>query len=371
MFFYIIPYRDPEEVHTRIQTIFSKEELPLVPLLHRFFEEIQHGYIDTDYSEYSTKETLAIAVDTYHISTIAIQEVKDETVYNGEYDVRFLLDRLRYFDFCLEALSTQQEILLSTEILYENDVHTDDINFLVDGVERFLFEFCTQEMIDDEEGDEVFFEEEGFAYKQFDSGVSIPYTLIIPSPIQQESDIIGVFFEWTKSIGIDMSHKQVRLAKEEEFKQRPLLDGLIKQQAEDPESLFYIPAQFVFLDKRTLPAFDEFVAQLKNETAETIACVLERFSDAYIVDVLRKLPEKKEKIIHRFIQIPSTTLEERIRFITLFEQEFDLSYVEERMASLRALDCVQQPDQTDPQSQYIEYTAWQTLLARRNQKTEA
>lgn len=359
MFIYSIPYFKEETKKALVHTIYSTHELKLIPLLKQFFSEIHHGYLDEDYNAYSDEKCLKIAYETYGIINVSIQEIRDE-IFSGMYYVEDAYHYFMHFSFCINALKNQSEILLTSHILYEREVDSDDVHFLVDGVEIFLFDFYTPE--ENEVDDIDLPKEEFYSYKTFDDGIVHLNTIEIQKPLQKEEELIDVFFQFSKQIELDVSGKTVRLATSDEIKKQPLFDKLLKQIDEDDDFLFSIPMHLAFPLSGEIPPQDQLIELLKVESEETIACVLDGFSDEYILGVLEKLPEKRESIIQRFIQIPSATFKERFRFIHLFKDEYDLDFVKERIEYLKTLDCVKNPDKEDPHSKYIEFLAWEKLL---------
>lgn len=362
MFIYSVPYYDQKEELVRNRTFFSKEPYTVIALLKEFFGEMYYSYLDEDYNTYSEQKVLTIAVEHYKIDTISIQELKNDVIYDGMFYVKQLYRSLLHLDFCINEINNQKEIILSSHIAYKNEVTEDDIHFLVNGKELFLFDFYTKET---EEINHVLLEEELTIMKYVEPGIDVLDCIEIEKPLKSKEEIIGVFVQWAKKLGVNLTGKKIRMAEEIDFTSRPLFDQLKKQKEEDSERQFVIPSNLFFLSKEDVPPITELIDLLKNETPQTIACVLDEFSDQYIMNVLSFLPEKKEEIIHSFLQIPSTTLNERIRFVSLFFNEFNLETVKKRIQYLQELECVKNPIEDDPYSQYLEFLALQSVLEKK------
>lgn len=371
MYIYHIPYLPKkDDAHCLIHTIFSDKVLLLVPLLKKFLIEIRHSYIDEDYGGYSNAMILEIAADVYYIEHIKIQNIEqNHKMKVGSFLVKHQFRRLKHFHVMFEYMEKQKEIILSTEIDYTSStegVNVDYINICHNGVERFLFSFSDG----DQRGDWKY---EGRDYETvlFEDGLSIPDEFEIKKPLMSKEQILDVFAEWTKMIGMDLTGKTVRMANNEDFIRRPLLDELEDSIKQDPDHVFAIPSQYLFFFQKDVPSAEQLIEDLNNEMPGTIACVIDDFKDETMMNILDGIDsEKRNEVIQLLPQIPTKTFTEIKRFMDLFE--YDVDFVKQRMSSIKRefgddfdLDIKKKDGTKSEKDRVAEYEAWQYYIQKR------
>lgn len=358
MYIYNIPYIEDDSLYTEV--IYSNEKKDIAELLVEFLDTIQHGYLDDNFEEEPLDFLLDVAVNDYHMAHITIHYIKENgEVVTGMYAVK---DIYHSYEHCLDTLDylkTVDEIILSTEIHYDKDIHSDWVNFLWDGIETHLFSYATIEAKKENEA-----EKEEEIYSDF----ALPNELYIDKPLQNEEQLVDLFKQWATALGIDITHKKIRLAEEKDYQKRPRLENLERTVQRLKEEPYTIPMHLAFLEKKEVPTFEQMVEYLKKESPETIACVLEKFSDNYIIRVLQAL-EDEDKLIEvaqKFPSVPTLTFEERRRFFDIFEYEesFALSRIkvlQSRYSNFQQV--VLKPDKnTQEQDDTNEYLAWEWML---------
>ncbi len=267
-------------------------------------------------------------------------------------------------------MQKQEEIILSTLIDYSfsaEGVITDEINICHNGVERFLFYFSDGEKCGD-------WEYEGNDYETvlFEDGISIPDELKIKKPLMRNEQILDIFKEWAKLIGIDLTGKIVRMANHEDFKRRPFLGELEDSIKQDPDHIFSIPSELLFFFQKNIPSTEQLIGDLHNEMPGTIACVIDDFKDETMIKILDGIDsEKTKKVIQLLPQIPMKTYSERKRYMDLFE--YDADFIKQRMSSLLSefgecldLDNKKKDGTRREKDRVAEYEAWQYYIKKRN-----
>lgn len=334
LFIYTVPYFDKEKNTTHIASFHSDELLMLIPCLNQFLDYVSHGYLDEDYNSYSDIETLKIAVEEYSIGEILVQEiVSQDLVDHSSFYVRDLYYQLTYYQDMFHYIKSTNEILLSTEISYSHDVYEDDINILVNGHETSLF---SMDYISEDDTEEDYVlpateKEKHYRYKYFETGIELPDFFVITHPLKSKEEIVSVFIEWAKKHNLDLSGKTIRMAKEEEFLSRPLLDKLIQQEEANPDFEFVIPGHLAFFLHDEVPSPEKLIELLKDQPAKVIACVIDGFKDETIVTVLNALADKKEEILKVYPLMPTLETHELKRFARLFgySKDFILERIQE------------------------------------------
>lgn len=370
MYVYHIPYiSNKDEAHCLIHSMFSDKELLLVPLLRMFLIDIRHSYIDEDFSGYSNEEILAIAVSVFRVGAIKVQKIeKSRKMEVGIFLVESRFRRLKHFHKMLAYMSIQKEIILSTEIAYVSSVEgvsVDDINICHDGVERFLFSFSVDDDFDD-------LEYEGVNYDTilFEDGLPIPDQIKIEAPLMSEEQILDVFEQWAKMIGIDLTGKTMRMANDEDFLRRPFLEELADTIKQDPDHIFGIPSRYLLLSQSDIPPIDKLIEDLNDESPGTIACVIDDFKDDTMVNILNGIDsEKRKEVIDLLPQVPTLTFTERKRFVELFK--YDITFVKQRMAWITKefdnhfdLDNIKKIGTKREKDLLAEFEAWQYYIEK-------
>jgi hypothetical protein len=372
MYIYHIPYLPKkDDAHCLIHTIFCDKELLLVPLLKKFLIEIRHSYIDEDYDAFSNAIILEIAVDVYFIEHIKIQRIEQNLKMKvGSFLVKRQFRRLKHFNVMLEYMEKQKEIILSTEIDYASlteGLTADEVNICHNGVERFLFSFSNGDQCGD-------WEYEGNDYKTilFEDGISIFDEFEIKKPLMGKEQILDVFVEWSKMIGIDLTGKTVRMANNQDFMRRPFLDELEDSIKQDPDHVFAIPSQYLYFFRKDVPSTDQLIEDLNNEKPGTIACVIDDFKDETMMKILDGIDSKKRnEVIQLLPQVPTMTFTERKRFMDLFE--YDVDFIKQRMSSIKRefgdyfdLNIKKNDGTKREKDRVAEYEAWQYYIQKRN-----
>jgi hypothetical protein len=318
LYIYQIPYLKDDYVQSC--NVVLENEVKLEDLLRKFLENIDYGYIDDDFSECDLKSLLKILVEELKVTTLnVIQTNQNEKPKLESFFIKQYYEQVSYFDDCLEYIKNESEMILSSEIKYDRPIERDFVQFLINGVETFLFEYFLEKERDLEEG---FFDN------------AIHNQIQIKKALSSKSEIIELFKNWAKINELDISGKIVRMAEEEDYKKRPFLEKLedLANQVEDEK--YYIPGDLMFFSKKDIPPFEELIEKLKEEDDATIACVIDEFKTESILKILNELdPAVKRKVMNHFPCIPTLTFLERKRFTDIFH--YDKAYIQTRLEKLK------------------------------------
>lgn len=365
MYIYNIPYNYDNTIYT--ETIKTEKKISLEELLRKFLENIQHGYLDETFEDYCLSTLLNTCVKEYNLNFINIIYLNNHKHKIINFSIRDLRRQMTHFEINKKYIQDTNEIILSTQILYEKEIEQDFIHILNDGVETFLFTFFTKES----EDIHIPFEEEPFPIFKNDFSKIINDAIKINKPLSSKQQIIKVFRQWCEQINIQTNDKQIKLASEEDFKRRPFFEKLEDSFKQDPERKFVTPSELIFFDKKSIPPIEELVEKLKKETPETIACVIDDFKDETILTILNLLDiETKKQVIKVLPCIPCQSLKEKKRFLKLFN--YDNSFVKKRIETIKNKyngkidNLLEKETKKDSEQDDInEYLAWKNYLEKK------
>jgi hypothetical protein len=342
MYIINVPYFDEENNIVRSDNQFFEDLPTLTEVLKKFYIDDRYSYIDEKYEDFSVENLLKIAVTHYKIAAISILVLNDSGKHQTSvWRVEDEYNRVRRSRKVLQYLAGQSEIILSTHARYEGEMHWDDIHFVYNGEERFLFAYntCELEECDRKETLELEMEEERkqFSYIKLETGITqhvILSGITIDKPLKSENEIIGVFEVWAQKEGIVLTGKSYCLANPEDFTSQPFIQGLIEQDEQDPDHIFSTPSYLMFgFLGGNIPPLDELIEKLKKEKPGTIACVIDEFKDESLVHILDGLDhELRNQVIDLLPQIPCTSYKQRKRFADIFV--YSTEYMQNRITKL-------------------------------------
>jgi hypothetical protein len=348
MYLYSIPYQK-ESDHCRVVQCTSPEKKNALQLMRMFLVQLRHGYFDDTFDNLEQEQLLSIVCEQYKVGSVTVYDLESQK-YVQTFEIGQRYYQINRLSSVLKEMENENEILLSSEIGYEGEIDNDEISVCIDGVEVFLFEFKTINQTETSEAG-------------WSDGIVIEDEIEIETPVTDQNQIVDLFSSWIqKNNWKNLMHIPVRIAKENDFKERPFLDMLVDR-CENDDERFSVPYELVHAK---LKKSEKLFEMLIDEPAEVIACILCDFKDQTILSFLDTVPAKKMAVIHYLPQVPSLHLEERERFTKIFT--YSPVFIHQRLEKLmskydfRELEQKKKLKESEKKAM-SEYSLWVNCLA--------